>query len=182
MMGHIAFYPTLAYNLARNLIQPQSWKWYNRVDESLILGALPFRSMVEELKQEKVAGIVCCTEEFETKAAYNGMGKEEWTEHGIQFHHVPMLDFVGTTSTESLHSAVTFIDHVASQGNSVYVHCKAGRTRSATVAMCYLMFKKNLQPQEAFQQLQARRPQVILRSSHWRSVADYRSFLDNQNN
>lgn len=44
------FYPTLAYNLARNYIQPQRWQWYSRVDDDLILGALPFRSMVNELK------------------------------------------------------------------------------------------------------------------------------------
>lgn len=50
MLGTIAFYPSLAYNLARNYLQPQRWQWYNRVDENLVLGALPFQSMVKELK------------------------------------------------------------------------------------------------------------------------------------
>ena len=49
-LGSIAFYPTLAYNLARNFVQPSRWRWYTRVDENLILGALPFRSMIPDLK------------------------------------------------------------------------------------------------------------------------------------
>lgn len=51
MLGTLAFYPSLAYNLFRNYVQPQGWQWYSRVDESLILGALPFKSMIEDLKQ-----------------------------------------------------------------------------------------------------------------------------------
>lgn len=51
MLGTIAFYPSLAYNLARNYLQPKQWQWYSRVDENLVLGALPFQSMIKELKE-----------------------------------------------------------------------------------------------------------------------------------
>jgi atypical dual specificity phosphatase len=53
MLGTLVFYPTLGYNLLRNYVQPSRWQWYSRVDENLILGALPFKSMVADLK-------VCC--------------------------------------------------------------------------------------------------------------------------
>ena len=36
-------------------------------------------------------------------------------------------------------------------GGKVYVHCKAGRARSATVAMCWLMKAKNMSAEEAQQ-------------------------------
>jgi atypical dual specificity phosphatase len=95
MLGTLAFYPTLAYNLLRNYVQPSKWQWYSRVDENLILGALPFKSMVSDLKAENVGGVVCCTEEFETKVAYSGMDENEWKKEDILFHHIPMTDFVG---------------------------------------------------------------------------------------
>uniref|UniRef100_A0A7E4ZUB8 Phosphatidylglycerophosphatase and protein-tyrosine phosphatase 1 n=1 Tax=Panagrellus redivivus TaxID=6233 RepID=A0A7E4ZUB8_PANRE len=182
MLGSIAFYPSLAYNLVRNYVQPQRWQWYNRVDENLVLGALPFKSMVTELKEnENIGGVVCCTEEFETKAAYNAMDEAAWAKEGIKFHHVPMQDFTGSTSRHNLHSAVEFIDGVAKEGKSVYVHCKAGRTRSATVATCYLMYKYNYMPNVAIDIMKRQRHQIILRNAHWRSVNEYRRFLDSAN-
>jgi atypical dual specificity phosphatase len=181
MLGTIAFYPSLAYNLARNYLQPQRWQWYNRVDENVVLGALPFQSMVKELREkENVGGVVCCTEEFETKVAYSAMDEEEWKKEGIQFHACPMQDFTGSTSRDSLDKAVAFIDEVAKDGKSVYVHCKAGRTRSATVATCYLMSKYDYLPNVAFNIIKTARPQCLLRNNHWRSVNEYRRFLDSQ--
>jgi len=180
MLGTLAFYPTLAYNLLRNYVQPSKWQWYSRVDKNLILGALPFKSMVSDLKAENVGGVVCCTEEFETKAAYTGMGADEWQEEEILFHHVPMQDFTGSTSRENIHSAVLFIQKLAQQGRTTYVHCKAGRTRSATVALCYLMFKHDYSPENALDSIRRERQQVILRTNHWATVNDYRQFLNEQ--
>jgi atypical dual specificity phosphatase len=57
--GGFTFYPTLAYNLLRNYIQPVKWSWYSRVNDSLILGAIPFTSMLDVLKnEERVGGVV----------------------------------------------------------------------------------------------------------------------------
>jgi len=159
-------------------MQPQSWTWYSRIDHNLILGAMPFKSMVEELKAENVGGVVCCTEEFETKAGYNAMQPEDWGKNDIKFHHIPMQDFVGSTSRPNIQRAVEFIEGVTAEGKTCYVHCKAGRTRSATVATCYLMKKHDYMPNVAMSVLQTKRPQVLLRSAHWRTVNEYRRFLD----
>lgn len=43
------YYPTLAYNLVRNKIGPTDWPWYSRIDETVILGALPFKSMIDDV-------------------------------------------------------------------------------------------------------------------------------------
>lgn len=57
------FYPSLGYNIIRNYLQAAKWPWYSRIDDVVIQGALPFRSMVDELKnKENVGGVVCCTE------------------------------------------------------------------------------------------------------------------------
>lgn len=45
--ARILFYPTLAYNVVMEKIS--SRQWFNRVDQTVILGALPFKSMTEEV-------------------------------------------------------------------------------------------------------------------------------------
>lgn len=63
MFEGLLFYPTLGFNLLRNYLQPEKWAWYSRIDDFIVLGALPFRSMVKELiEKESIGGVVCCTE------------------------------------------------------------------------------------------------------------------------
>uniref|UniRef100_A0A8R1HNM0 Tyrosine-protein phosphatase domain-containing protein n=1 Tax=Caenorhabditis japonica TaxID=281687 RepID=A0A8R1HNM0_CAEJA len=51
---------------------------------------------------------------------------------------------------------------------------EAGRTRSATVATCYLMKSRNWMSNVAWEFLRDKRHQVILRNAHWRTVNEYR--------
>ncbi|CAB3404732.1 unnamed protein product [Caenorhabditis bovis] len=179
MLSSLVFYPSLGYNLLRNYVQPQKWTWYNRVDDTLLIGALPFKSMKDELvNKENVGGVVCCTEEFELKAAFQGMQEEDWKKEGVEFFAIPMKDFTGTAARPQIHEAVLFMEGIAAKGKSVYVHCKAGRTRSATVATCYLMKSRNWMSNVAWEFLKDKRHQVVLRNAHWRTVNEYRRFLD----
>ena len=47
--------------------------------------------------------------------------------------------FVQAPNQEKLKRGVEFINKYCDEEKSVYVHCKAGRTRSATLVGCYLM-------------------------------------------
>lgn len=49
-LSTIAFKTTYLYNAGRNYLSPKGWPWYNRIDENLILGAIPTRSMIIDLK------------------------------------------------------------------------------------------------------------------------------------
>lgn len=110
------------------------------------------------------------------------MDDAEWNKEEVKFYHLPMQDFTGSTTRQNIQGAVNFIDDVSKSGKSVYIHCKAGRTRSATVACCYLMHKYNYMPNVAMDVIKRSRPQVLLRQAHWRSVNEYRRFLDTQKN
>lgn len=48
MFARVSFYPTLFYNVFMEKVT--SRRWYDRIDEHTILGALPFRSMAPEVK------------------------------------------------------------------------------------------------------------------------------------
>ena len=47
MFSRAVFYPTLLYNVAMEKIVGRHW--FDRIDETVILGALPFRSITEQV-------------------------------------------------------------------------------------------------------------------------------------
>lgn len=66
---------------------------------------------------------------------------------------------VGLTETKSTHSPGT-----------VYVHCKAGRTRSATLVGCYLMQRNNWSPEHAVEHMRTCRPHILLHKKQWEAL------------
>lgn len=63
----------------------------------------------------------------------------EWKKFGVEFLQLSTTDIFETPCQEKLIKGVNFIQKYQQGGGSVYVHCKAGRTRSATLVGCYLM-------------------------------------------
>lgn len=47
MIARVSFYPTLFYNVFMEKVTKRNW--YDRIDENVILGALPFRNMANEV-------------------------------------------------------------------------------------------------------------------------------------
>ena len=64
---------------------------------------------------------------------------QEWKAMGVEQLKLPTVDYTGTPTQEHIEQAIQFIHRHKADNNSVYVHCKAGRTRSATVVACYLI-------------------------------------------
>lgn len=50
MFARVSFYPTLFYNVFMEKVTTR--RWYDRIDEHTILGALPFRSMAQQVKKK----------------------------------------------------------------------------------------------------------------------------------
>ena len=48
MFARVTFYPTLFYNVIMEKIS--SRRWFDRIDDNVILGALPFPSITEQVK------------------------------------------------------------------------------------------------------------------------------------
>lgn len=47
MFARVTFYPTLLYNVVMEKVT--SRRWYDRMDDTVILGALPFQSMAQQV-------------------------------------------------------------------------------------------------------------------------------------
>ncbi|XP_055776777.1 phosphatidylglycerophosphatase and protein-tyrosine phosphatase 1 isoform X2 [Salvelinus fontinalis] len=142
-LARVLFYPTLAYNVVMEKVS--SRRWFNRVDQTVILGALPFKSMTNE----------------------------EWKAEGVEQLRLSTVDLTGVPSLENLHRGVEFALSHREKGSSVYVHCKAGRCRSATLAAAYIIRVHCWSPEEACQMLASVRPHVIIRSSQLEMLRRY---------
>ncbi|WOH09311.1 hypothetical protein DCAR_0728767 [Daucus carota subsp. sativus] len=161
------FYPTLLYNVVRNKIQPQ-FRWWDRVDEFILLGAVPFPADVQRLKELGVHGVVTLNEPYETLVSTS-----LYDAHGINHLVIPTRDYLFAPCYGDIRQAVDFIHNNASRGKTTYVHCKAGRGRSTTVVLCYLVEHKQMTPTVAYEYVRSIRPRVRLASSQWQAVQDY---------
>jgi len=157
MFGRLSFYPTLMYNVVMERVS--SRQWFDRIDSNVILGALPFRSMVDQLKEENVVGIVSMNEDYELRVFSHQT--EGWESVGIRFLQLPTRDIFEAPCQEKLKLGVEFIKGLQGKG-TVYVHCKAGRTRSATLVACYLMEVNQWDPTQAVRHIQNCRPHILL--------------------
>jgi atypical dual specificity phosphatase len=52
MLARFSFYPTLLYNVVMEKITNRNW--YDRIDDNVILGALPFRGMTDKVSDVSV--------------------------------------------------------------------------------------------------------------------------------
>ena len=94
-----------------------------------------------------------------TCAEYAGP-RRAYASYGIEQLHVPTTDFQ-PPALEDVVAAVDFMLAHAERRQRVYCHCKAGRGRSATVALCYLIRRYGWSPEEAQRRLSELRPQVV---------------------
>ncbi|XP_042065505.1 phosphatidylglycerophosphate phosphatase PTPMT2-like [Salvia splendens] len=161
------FYPTLLYNVVRNKVQSE-FRWWDRVDEYVLLGAVPFPTDVPRLKALGVGGVVTLNESYETLVPCS-----LYHDHGIDHLLIPTRDYLFAPSQRDICQAVEFIHANALCGKTTYVHCKAGRGRSTTIVLCYLVKHKEMTPGAAFEYVRSIRPRVLLASSQRQGVEDY---------
>lgn len=64
---------------------------------------------------------------------------QEWKKLGVDAIRFSVVDMFEAPPQDMLLKGVEFINNKISNGGVVYVHCKAGRSRSAALVACYLM-------------------------------------------
>jgi len=145
------FLPTLGWNMLLG-----RWlkvrNWWDPVDQQIILGALPLAKDVKSLAAAGVTGVVNTCEEYRGPLPQYQM-------HGIEQFRMPTIDFTHPRF-QDICQAVEFISQHVNRGGKVYIHCKAGRARSATVAMCWLIKSRQLTAGQVQQILNSKRPHV----------------------
>jgi len=145
------FYPTLWWNcLLGRILKVRNW--WDHIDPHVIVGAYPFPQDVEPMRRAGVRAVVNTCEEYEGPL-------EEYARCYIEQLRIPTIDFTHP-QLDDVKQAVEFVQQNVEQGHTVYIHCKAGRARSATIALCWLMKYRGLSAKEGQSFLLERRPHV----------------------
>ncbi|XP_076970752.1 phosphatidylglycerophosphatase and protein-tyrosine phosphatase 1 isoform X1 [Tamandua tetradactyla] len=162
-VARLLFYPTLLYTLFRGKLPGRGRRdWYHRIDATVLLGALPLRSMTRRLVQdENVRGVVTMNEEYETRFLCNS--STEWRKVGVEQLRLSTIDMTGVPTLANLQKGVQFVLKYRSLGQCVYVHCKAGRSRSATMVAAYLIQVNSWSPEEAVRAITKIRSHIHVR-------------------
>jgi atypical dual specificity phosphatase len=116
---------------------------------------------------------------------------KEWAEIGVKFLQLPTVDIFQSPDQTKLKIGVEFINsflpvqsklknfnptHELNPKKSigtVYVHCKAGRTRSATLVGCYLMMKNGWTPEQAVEHMRNCRSHILIHNAQWKALRQF---------
>ena len=150
-LSRALFLPTFIWNFGMARVFHRR-NWWDRVDEHVILGALPLRRDVPRMADQGVRGVINMCREYRGPLT-------EYARFGIEQLWLPTVDF-NPPSFEDTCKGVEFLEDHAQLGQVVYVHCKAGRARSATVVICWLIKYKRMSPEDAQLHLIQCRPHV----------------------
>ncbi|XP_043561437.1 phosphatidylglycerophosphatase and protein-tyrosine phosphatase 1 isoform X2 [Chiloscyllium plagiosum] len=143
LFARAVFLPSLGYNIFMSKVWGRHW--YDRIDQTVIIGALPFRSLTHE----------------------------EWESFGVEQLRLSTVDILGVPKLEDLRKGVDFLTKHRKNGTSVYVHCKAGRSRSATMVAAYLINLHHWTPKKACDYIASIRPHIIIRSGQFKILKSY---------
>ena len=143
--------PTLTWNYVLGRVLKLR-RWSDRIDEHVIVGAYPFARDVPRLVQEGVKAVVNTCEEYAGPA-------RRYEAAGIEHLRIPTTDFAHPR-LEDVKLAVEFVEKHVELKHSVYIHCKAGRARSATVALCWLVKYRGMTVEGAQKLLLEKRPHI----------------------
>lgn len=149
--ARLFFYPTLYWNVLINRVLKLR-EWWNWIDDTVLLGALPVASDAARLRELGITGVINMCEEYPGPVA-------AYSKNGIEQLHLPTVDFVPPTD-EFVQRGVDFIETHRARGGKVYVHCKAGRGRSATIVLCYLVARGHTL-QSGMELMLQKRPQIL---------------------
>lgn len=151
IVARAIFYPTLGWNMLLG-----RWlkvrNWWDQVDPHVIVGAFPFARDVPRMAQDGVGAVVNTCEEYEGPV-------EQYQKYDIKQFRIPTVDFTHP-SYKDVQRAVDFMIEQIADERVVYVHCKAGRARSATVVLCWLIQTTGMTAAEGQRLLLECRPHV----------------------
>lgn len=171
---------SLSYGYLRNKLSPDKWPSYSKINDSLILGRLPLKNTNDHilLKEEGVGAILSLVEGFENKSLgllSDPVTPKDWESLGIDQLQIQTADFSPLT-TDSIKKGVEYIEKQQALGKKVYVHCKAGRTRSAAVIVAHLRKKHPEQfktVEESVQFVKEKRPFIKLQKDKLDSIEKF---------
>ena len=129
-------YKSLLYDISLIYTVLTKKAWWGKIDENVILGAIPLDQHLKTLTdKEKVTHVLTLVDYFELEAGIVcPITTQQWSDEKVNQLHIPTPDFLGVTP-ENIQQGVEFVEKAREEKGIVYIHCKAGRGRSATIVV-----------------------------------------------
>ena len=128
----------------------------------LVLGAIPLKSQIQKLQKLGIKKVITLLEPFEMKPSIfaTPATKEDWQKVGIEHLHIVSPDYQGVAH-KKISEAIQAIKKTP-KDDKIYINCKAGRGRSASIVIAYLTTYCNMSLDKAIQFVKERRTQINL--------------------
>ena len=158
---------------------------YTLIDDCVILGALPRTEehLLELKNNHNVTGIVTLNMPWELI-----IKPEDVHKAGIESLLIPTPDYCAPSIEDAKKGVKFILKHKAkNDGNRVYVHCNAGKGRSTTIVLCYLLKANGWTCNQAYDDVKQKRPHIANLKAlcetrpQWMTVKRYYKFLNSQN-
>jgi atypical dual specificity phosphatase len=131
---------------------------YGEVHPGLIVGAYPLdRGDVNQLRLMHVERVLNLVEDSEYQPGDREAIEEAYASYGIQESRQSLIDF-GHLPSEQLEAAVATLVEWLEDGRRVYVHCRAGWQRSASVASGAVAVIRRISIEEALASVREQKP------------------------
>jgi len=130
---HTLLFLAVPLMIKQKVLYHQIWQ-DPKTKAAVFLGPAPWPASILQLvlgSEQRMRGSVNCCEEF----GYGWLGLDIL--FGVEQMFLNQIDYC-PVSTDSIKQAVGFMHEHVSKGESVYVHCKMGKGRSATIMVAYL--------------------------------------------
>lgn len=141
----------------------------NSIDDYVVLGSIPIEEddFCHIRNEYGVDKIISLNEDWELVASGTLHLQAD-----IERIHLPTPDF-NPPSLEVIEDAVNILLHPDGETNRCYVHCKAGKGRSAVVVVCYVMVRYNMNVDKAVSFVKTHRPAISLNEQQLDAIHRY---------
>ncbi|XVF28914.1 hypothetical protein REPUB_Repub15cG0073700 [Reevesia pubescens] len=116
------------------------------IEEGLFLGSIAGANNIDALKTLNITHILTVASSL--KPAHT---------NGFVYKIIPVLDKEDTNLSRYFDECFDFIDEAKNQGGGVLVHCFAGKSRSVTIVVAYLMKKHGMNLSQALEHVKSKR-------------------------
>jgi atypical dual specificity phosphatase len=138
-------------------------EWFDRfgraeVADGLVTGSLPSDAQdVQALAQDGISRVLNLCEDLEYEDGEREAVEAAMRAAGIQERRVELVDY-GGLMPGAIELAAKQVAGWLDEGERVYLHCRAGWQRSATVAAAAVALRDGVEPDEALAAIKRRKP------------------------
>lgn len=180
---YIKYSGNLLYNQIATALD--LYHWYDLIhivnNSKIYLGAMPivtkYKNDLDDLNTLNIDAVLSVVECFENKSdgfITHPVPPTEWKQWGIWCLQLPICDFQDI-DMQKLQIGAEFIHFVISEGKNIYISCRAGKQRSTTVLMAYMIKYLKFTVEDAFAYVRTKRPQV--KNDHHALLKKYQNML-----